>query len=288
MIDNRQFILSGTQCKMRGVMVLVLALFSTQGMAQCPAMQASYEVQVDGDLVGSMSIERQQQDQTLLLVSRTYLQVPSWGGDYDVRSVTAEEHQASLVKADTRTIEDGKTIWKRVSRETDEYWLSASRVATASEAEEQALVDATSGVLTGMVPGLGDALTILSLFSEPARPSSSGMRISEGDIDSSLLYLPCYWLTVKQQLPDELRLLDSEEIYLRHMQLQQSNEQDMTVQGQQLATRYYRYQNKQGENLEIWLGQTPQGPAIVQLKGEEDDTPYLIKLKEWGTSAPAL
>lgn len=255
-------------------------IVSAQGWAECLPVHASYAVTVDGQHSGTMSIERRTQGSGMAVISRTHLQISHWTGDTEMRSVTAEQYENGLRKADTRVQENGNTRWSQVARQEDEFWLSSTQVNTASEAEEQAFVEATSGLLSGMIPGLADVLSVVQLFSASDGQESGGLRIGVGEIDSTLLNLPCFWIDNQRQLPGTLSLLDTEELAVFGFALQETSDESRVVNDSELIVRHYTYQSELGQRLQLWLGLTDWGPVIARLDWHDDDISYQLELAQ--------
>ncbi|WP_409523613.1 hypothetical protein [Nitrincola sp. MINF-07-Sa-05] len=261
------------------IAMMTLATFPAVGWAGCLSMRASYEVEVDGHPFGNMSIERRTEGIAMDVISRTHLHMTHWSGDIEIRSVTVEQYKNGFRKADTRVLEDGSTKWSRAVRQEDELWMSTTHVKIASEAEVQALVEATSGLLIGMTPDLVDVLPVVQLFTGSDKPDNRVLRIGVDEVDTSLLNLPCFWIESAKQLPHALNLLDTEELTVFEFILHEASNESMVVNAKELVSlQSYTYQNGLGQGLQVWLGMTELGPVIARLDWRDDDVSYHLKL----------
>lgn len=243
-----------------------------------------YDILLEGDNSGAMSVKISKSiNEGYNILTKSDFELSGWWGSHLISSNLIEQFSSSgiLLKADNMIIDGKKAYWTRMVLTDDELWTSSVQVKSVKQHEEEEFIGMMANIGSMFVSGAGDVLAVFSLLSADAESSHNNIRLSQNSYDTSFNNIPFYWLMHNKSLPDEVSILDSDNLSIYKMKIEI---QDAENSNQELAgssSYHYILTPEKGEPLHMWLTTDENNtPYFLQLTGEDEDGPFQIKIKQ--------
>jgi hypothetical protein len=244
----------------------------------------NYDIFVEDDDVGDLELKIRMTPKNGYQISeKTSIQAKGVWGEINLKSISDEEysHQHKLIEGDNKTYSQNKVYWTKISSSGVELWINFSEIENQQQKKEGELVGFSMGVLSSVIPVVGEVLAVSELVLSGNTNAPTNMRFLETSYHTTLLNLPTFWSLQQQILPLEINLLDNETISIIPMKVEHKGIDVEMLDGVEISTTRYTLSTQDSAPLEIWLALDENNIAYYfQLKGEDDDGPFTIKLKQ--------
>lgn len=261
-------------------LVSVIAAFCGQALAQ-PLQH--YDLSVGDKKVGTVVLTSQDlPGDGRKLGQQLRIKTAGFWGKLDVQENLEETLSAAgkLQEANNTLKENGKVYWSRLSLSGTEYLSFRARMKDDGEKDLDDLAGLAKGVVTILVPEVGDVIEIGTLLLSDGKNAPKHDRLTQTSFDTSLLGLPFYWQRNGFRLPADLKVLDTQDMVILKTRVEDLGTVALPLGGQWISARHYRLGAKGMDPIEIWLYRAEDGRAhFAQLTGKEDGNTYLVRLR---------
>jgi len=188
------------------------------------------------------------------------------------------KYKNSLSKFDYKIIENDNKWRLSGERQDKDLWCSIRKVLTKSEKDEKEIVGLSSMVVTKTIPFSGEALMIFGLLG--GNNNNEGeTQIPFGSFDITLEELPLVLSQEAQGIKSrEIRVLDTTELKITLLKLEESKPQTLVIAGQIFKCRVFNGVTAEGKYT-YWLAEDKIGAFFVKELGKDSDGSYKIILK---------
>ena len=239
-------------------LILVAAAARSEPLAK--GWLYEYDIYINDKLTGSSCTEiTLQEEHTEIRERITYTET----GMLDQTNVSLSriEHftaSGRLLFADVKHIEDKTKYWSRMERVDDEIWAVTSPITSATEKEDAQFINLALAALGDASASAGEILSYSSLLFGDDQANEGDNRFPDTDYQTSLQFLPLYWLHQGRTLPDTIDLLD-----IPHFLPRQVTSQTFT--DAEMPGDCYSLELSRLENLTACIQQAPIGPPHFSL-----------------------
>ncbi len=204
-------------------------------------------------------------------------------GKIELISSLSEEYSGhgELIKADKKERDGKKAFWTQIQLLDEEIWASTTQIKKLSEIEEQQFVDLSVGLISSMIPNVGDVISISQLIFSDSDGKKDSFRIDKDSYDTTFSNMPFYWQKNQYQFPAELTILDTDTLSVYSVKTEfMGTEKNIKTQSIGGTKHHYRMTPPEGKHFDIWVAVDAQNtPHLVQLIAEDKDGEFKIKIK---------
>ncbi|MBL4673249.1 MAG: hypothetical protein JKX81_13410 [Arenicella sp.] len=244
----------------------------------------NYDIFAEDSDVGDVEVKILITPQSGYQISEnTSIQAKGVRGEIDLKSILIEEysHENELIEADNKSYNQKKVYWTKISSSGDDLWLNFSEIENQEQREEGELVGFSIAVLDSIIPAIGEVLAVSQLVFSDTTNAPVNIRFPKKSYHTTLAHLPKFWSLEQQKLPSQLNLLDNQSMSVVQMEVDYKGVEAQMLKGIEISTKHYTLSSKDRESFEIWLALYERNIAYYfQLKGEDEDGPFTIKLKQ--------
>ncbi len=244
----------------------------------------NYDIFLDGENSGHLKMNISPVGASGYSISSiSVLELSGWWGEHSFKSNVTENFSADgvLKSADNMIMDGNKAFWIRMKTSGDELWASSVQVRSAAEHEDDEFVGVMVDVGAMVIPGAGEVLAISELILSETGSSHENIRFPQNTYDTSLSNMGIYWLKNNKTLPENINILDVDNLSIYKMRAVYHGIKDIKIGSGSISTHYYEFIPKKGKPLYVWFAVNQQNtPYIVQLTGEDNDGSFEVKLNK--------
>lgn len=193
------------------IIPLLLAPIAVLAAATSAAQwRYEYDFYLDGDIVGSLSRQVDRSESGTEVRESVEYSEPSIGEVVEVNLARSERYGPAgrLQWADSKQRRGKAAYWSRTESVNGELWAISSPVQSPSEKEDEQFVGFAFAALADAVPLMGQVLSYSSILLGDGESAGGNIRIPDGDYDTTLNFLPEFWLMASEVLPEQIDVLD--------------------------------------------------------------------------------
>ncbi|MFT5549537.1 MAG: hypothetical protein ACI9CO_001464 [Candidatus Azotimanducaceae bacterium] len=265
--------------------VVLLASASALGIEVTTNAHAvfNYDVFAENDYVGDTKVRIIKMSHGgYQILENTSIQAEDVWGETSIHLTANEQYslENNLVEADIKTYNQTRAYWTKIDSLEENLWIHFSEIENQTQKEESEIVGLSMAVLNGLVPTLGEAIGVSQLLFSDKKAEPISIRLPKNSYHTTLAHLPKYWSIQQKKLPAKINILDRETISVLHMDVEDRGLEVMSFNGTKVSTNHYILVSKNRAPLNIWLAVNENNtPYFFQLKGEDEDGFFTIKLK---------
>jgi len=261
-------------------LALVLALVGGNATAES---RKDYALTVDNKEIGSIIVQSESLPGGGRRISQNLrIKTSGFWNSLDI-SGTLEETitaEGKLQETSSKYHENKKVYWSKLARSGDEYLSFRAQMKSDEEKDIEELAGLATGVVTVLVPGAGDIIEIGSLLLSDSRNTPKHDRLTAESFDTSLAGLPFHWQRNAYQLPEKLKIFDTEDMVIMAARVEDHGADQLAIGTARVPARHYRLTIRGSDPIDVWLLRESDGRAyFAQVTGKENGSAFQVTLR---------
>jgi len=255
----------------------------TQDIVEDPSSVFFYDIFSEGEDIGEMSIQIiGSPSSDYVILENSHIRISGWWGDIDIRNSQSEEYSITgmLLKADSKTLSGKKIFWTKIKSLEKELLASFIQVENLTEQEEEIFSNMIMTTAINFNPRFNELNSTSQPLSADNNAFSENTRFPRNSYDTTFSNLPIYWKKAKKEMPEIIKVLDSENLSIDEIRITYLGLEDIEIGASNISAHHYKMIPEEKKHIDIWLAVNHRKtPYFVQLAGEDEDGPFHIKLK---------
>jgi hypothetical protein len=244
-------------------------------------MHFDYDILSEGQVIGDLKISRtfsaDNHEENIAMVSKIH--ISGWWGEASIRTQSLMLFRSlKPVNFDHKVTQDGKSFYIRGEQQDQDIWASAIEVKTQKQMSDEEFTGTALSILSEFVPPVGVALSIGSALDEGDK-REKGHKIPLSAFDLTPETLPRFAQENGYHFSnDKFSVLESNELTIEPYILNTEGEEVLFLNENKLVCHKIAIQKPKGHSI-YWIAEQDGIAFLVKEKGEDDDGPYKIMLK---------
>lgn len=275
----------------KAVLCATLVTLSTAvaGEQQDDFLMLNYDIFSEGKDVGDMTLKLSKDEEGYIIIEQSHIKASGWWWNLDVTTVLSEEFRQDgvFIRGDGKTVVDGSGHWTRIDAVEDEYRAEYTEIVKTSKAEERQFSTLSFAVAKRVSPNIEEILArSKSIFSD-RNIQPHGVKFPKDAFDTTWNNLPFFIRDQgKKDLPSKLRILDSENLEVVQVSLNDLGVEALIVDGRSVHVRSLKIYDGKFDPTYLWINEGRKGgltriPHFVRYKGKDEDGEFEIVLKSY-------
>ncbi|MCF6211922.1 MAG: hypothetical protein L3J88_03575 [Gammaproteobacteria bacterium] len=242
----------------------------------------NYDILSEGIDVGDATLKLLKTKDRLLIVEHSNIKISGFLWSIDLTTVLSEEfqHDSGFMKSYSKTVDDGMLYWTKISPATEMFlgkYIEIDKISTQEEKLFSRLVFLVTGKISSNVEEIISASE--AIFTKRTKKVEEG-KFPKGSFDVTINELPFFiQRNTGKQLPQNLNILDTENLEISQMSINDLGMKTIQVGNQKIQVRHLILSDKK-QTSQLWIKEDVTSlPYIVRHTGEDEDGKYEITLK---------
>jgi len=267
----------------RAVLTLAVALICAEASAQDLKV---YELKLGGKRIGTITAESKDLPRGgRKLTQNLRIKTSGFWNKIDITGSLEETISATgkLQEASSKLKENNKIYWSKLSHSGEEYLSFRAQMKNEEEKDIEELAGLATGVVTFLVPEVGDVIEIGTLLLSDGKNDPKHDRLTRDSFDTSFAGLPFYWERNGYRLPDTLRIFETEDMVILGARVEDRGTVFLPLAASRIPARQYRFNIKEADPIDVWLARAENGRAyFAQVNGRENGSAFQVVLTSGG------
>lgn len=264
-------------------LMLIIQSISTALAGDSELLVLNYGILSEGNDIGDITLKLIRNNKGHVIAQHRRIKTSGWWGKINISSYRVEQFSADndLLLADNK-IQDGDTThWIKI--EAHQHVLSGSYriIKGLSAQEKQELADLLVVISSESNAEIERIVSLSGALFADRKIASQDRQFKKNDFDATFNSLAFFiQKSAGKQLPEVLRLLDTENMEIIRQRLDDLGTEVMTIGTKSISTRHIKLSDSSYKPSHIWIADSPTSlPFIIRHTGEDEDGEFDVILK---------
>lgn len=243
----------------------------------------NYDIYSEGEDVGDVTTKISLQDNRHVIIEQSHIKMSGWWWSIDFITIMSEEFENGneLVKADSKTFDEGVAYWTKIKSQENGVWMQYIKIPETNPEEEKKFAKLAFEI-EGKTSANTENILLLSesIFADRHIGGEEGLA-PKNSFDTTWNNLPFYIQRMADnRIPGKLKILDTENLEIDVFTVEEIGRETLMIGAEKISTHHLAFSNAKTSTSHIWINTDKRSiPCVVRHTGEDEDGPFEIVIK---------